>query len=73
MLQYIDTTNLPMKDDYLPWQAQGLSQTTSGYGSKLTTTKKIYYNNKWHRVYAICYSNCASSYILVNKERMFLK
>jgi hypothetical protein len=72
-LTYIDSDNLLIKDDYLPWQEQGLQQTTSGYGNKLTTTRKLFYNNRWYRIYAICYSNCGSCYILVKGERMFLR
>ena len=52
-----------------------LMQTASGYGSKLRTDRMIqfYSGGPWRRVYAICYSNCASCYVLVNGTRKFLR
>ena len=54
------------------WQLQGLIQTASGYGNKLTTPYKAKYNGRLYRVYAICYSNCASNYIIVRSNKIFL-
>lgn len=49
-------------------------QTASGYGSKLITQYKIKCaDNKTRRVYAICYSNAASLYIIVKGEKQFLR
>lgn len=43
--------------------------TASGYGRKLPTRYRIRYvgedgRPRWHRVYAMCYGNAASAYIL---------
>ena len=54
------------------WHEKGLLQTATGYGSKLTTTNKVFYNNRLYRVYCHCFSNCGSLYILVNGERKYL-
>ena len=35
----------------------------SGYGNRLPTTYCIRIGKRWHRVYAICYSNVATYYI----------
>ena len=48
------------------WQLKGLQQTASGYGSKLTTSYVVTCSDgKVRRVYARCYSNAASFYIMV--------
>ncbi len=59
-------------ESFLSWQKQGLQETASGYGSRLTTTKKVKYNNRWYRVYATCYSNVASCWIKVKGNKLFL-
>jgi hypothetical protein len=57
------------------WQKQGLQQTASGYGRKLVTPYMLAIPGaaRPYRVYAICFSNCASHYILRNGERLFLR
>jgi hypothetical protein len=55
---------MPTKTKLLWWQDQGLSYTASGYGSKIPTSKMVYYESKWRRVYARCYSNCATTFIV---------
>lgn len=35
----------------------------SGYGSRIPTQYMVKYNNRWHRVYCICYSNSGTLYI----------
>jgi len=44
----------------------------TGYGSKLMTSWKVKYNNRLYRVYAICFSNTATYYILSKGQRLFL-
>ena len=40
------------------------SRSATGYGNRIPTDWKIKLdNNRWYRVYAICYSNSASVYI----------
>ena len=46
--------------------------TGTGYGSKIQTSWKYKHNNRLYRVYAICFSNCASHYILSKGERIYL-
>ena len=57
------------------WQKQGLQQTATGYGRKLVTPYMLSIPGaaRPYRVYAICFSNCASHYILRNGERLFLR
>lgn len=56
----------------LDWQAMGLQQTASGYGSNLVTPYKLMFNGRKLRVYAICWSNCASHFIRSKQRRIFL-
>ena len=47
-------------------------QTTSGYGSKLPTRYMLYVGNRWRRVYAICWSNAATCYIMKKGEKVVI-
>ena len=38
--------------------------TRSGYGSKLPIPLKLKLAKRWHRVYAVCWSNAATYYIV---------
>lgn len=56
----------PMRTEQVAYQereAPRSGQTASGYGSKLPTRHMVHYQGRWRRVYAICYSNCATLYI----------
>jgi hypothetical protein len=64
---------LEMKEKMLWWQKRGLSQTSTGYGSKLTSTKMVRYNDRWYRVYVMCYSNNGSAYIITKGNMLFLR
>ena len=35
----------------------------TGYGRKIPTRFQLRYEGRWHRVYAMCYSNVATHYI----------
>lgn len=45
----------------------------SGYGRKIPTRFMVKVENRWHRVYAICFSNAASLYTVVGKKQLFIK
>ena len=45
-----------------------VNRSVSGYGSKLPTSYMIKFRNRWRRVYAICWSNCATHYIKVDGQ-----
>jgi len=63
-------------DIELKWQRLGLTQTASGYGSKLTTRHMVKiegFRDIWRRVYAICYSNAASFYVVAGGKRLFIR
>lgn len=51
---------------------KGLSETRSGYGSKLRTVHMIKHNNKLYRIYCICYSNAGSLYILSKGKKIYV-
>lgn len=53
--------------DFYPPVARGY------YGAQLPTSYRLQYSdNRWHRVYAICFGNSASLYVLVLGQRLFL-
>lgn len=60
------------KEAPLWWQEQGLQQTATGYGSKLTTTKMLRYNGRWHRIYCSCFSNIGTCYILSKGQQIIV-
>ena len=60
-----------VKCDPLWWHDQGLQQTATGYGKKLTTPYKAFFLNRWYRVYATCCGNVASHWIVARGEKYF--
>lgn len=60
------------KQALLPWQAQVLSYTASGYGAKIPTAYKALVAGKWRRVYCTQYSNAGSLWCIVNGQRLEL-
>jgi len=60
--------------DYNPtcWQEQGLTQTATGYGSKLSQPYTIKYKGRTRRLYCRCYSNIGTHYIIVNKKQVII-
>lgn len=56
------------------WQRRGLQQTASGYGCKLTTHYMLETpDGRKRRVYAMCFSNAASHYVIINGETFMLR
>jgi hypothetical protein len=57
------------------WEECGPLQTATGYGARLTTEYKLRLpdSSRSYRVYSVCYSNCASFYILRHGVRLFLR
>jgi hypothetical protein len=58
-----------MDSDCLPY-----GQLPSGYGRKIACPYKIRLEGKgpWRRVYAVCFSNAASHYIIVKGQSYYL-
>jgi len=61
----------------LPHHLAGLQWTASGYGSKIPTRYRVRHLSmsgarRWRRVYAMCYSNVATLYILIGRRRLVL-
>lgn len=46
--------------------------TASGYSAKIPTRFMAMVNNRFYRVYAGCYSNVASYYVLIKGERVYV-
>lgn len=67
---FADSTELI--DSPLWWHKRGLSQTASGYGSKLTTSRKIHFCGKIYRLYASCFGNAASVWFKVKGKTIFV-
>jgi hypothetical protein len=55
----------------LPWQEQGLQETASGYGAKLTTVWKARFDGRLYRVYCTIYSNNGTCWF-VSKGRKYI-
>ena len=58
-------------DAPLWWHEQGLSQTASGYGAKLTTRWKIRYDGRIYRIYCTQYCNAGCCWILAKGIKIF--
>jgi hypothetical protein len=60
----------PTRQVFLSWQKQGLQYTSSGYGSKIPSSKQIFYANRWRRVYVTCFSNSGSTWVQVGGQKL---
>lgn len=72
-LKYLNMWDHEVIEKPLWWQLKGLQQTGTGYGGKLSTSKMIKINGRWHRIYVMCYSNSGSAYVLVKGEIIFIR
>jgi hypothetical protein len=66
------TIYLEFIDAPLWYHNKGLMQTVTGYGSKLNTGKKALVGGRAYRVYATCFSNCASLYIIIKGVKIYV-
>ena len=63
----VDTVGyVPAAQCLLWWQAKGLSETRSGYGSRLTSTWMVKVHGRWRRVRTTLTGNGGLSYLKVN-------
>ena len=61
-------------DKPLWWHSKGLSQTASGYGSKLTSSRCVVLpDGRVRRIYVTCYSNVGSAWITLSGRKLFLR
>ncbi len=65
-----DITKYEIFDKPLWFHEQGLSQTASGYGKALTSSRMVRLpNGREYRVYVTCYSNSGTSWIKMKGEQ----
>lgn len=77
-IQYGNANSLPMQTikaeavivSTLWYHNAGLSQTASGYGSKLKTQYKLKHNGRYYRVYCAIYSNVGRLYIVSKNQKL---
>lgn len=62
-----DLVNAP-----LWYHLQGLQQTASGYGAKLTHSSKISFNGRLYRLYTTIYSNAGSVWFTTKGKRIYV-
>ncbi len=67
-MKYLDMTSVQARRT----TEQPLLRSRSGYGSKLPTSCQLRIANRWHRVYAICWSNSSTLYIVKGGERLYI-
>ena len=70
---YLDA--IESKDAPLWWHLQGLSETASGYGMRLTSRTMVRTEpaGKWRRVYVAQISNAGTAYVVVRGERVCIR
>lgn len=59
-------------DAPLWWHEQGLQQTASGYGRRLTSRYKIDFNGKQYRLYTTIFSNAGSTWFKVKGRTIYI-
>lgn len=52
-------------DKPLAWQLKGLQQTSTGYGSKLTSRYMIMFEGRLRRLYVTCFSNSSTHWFML--------
>lgn len=67
------TVAVDIKEKPLRHHLAGLSYTATGYGSKLPTRYMVNFENRWYRVYSICYSNVSTEYVLIDGEKIIVQ
>jgi hypothetical protein len=61
-------------DKPLPWQRDGLHETASGYGAKLTSRRCVRLpDGKVRRVYMTIYGNAGSAWITYQGRKLYLR
>lgn len=65
--------NIPLIEAPLAHHKQGLQYTASGYGAKIPTRYKVRFNGRLYRVYATCYGNVSTSWIVANGCQWWLR
>lgn len=60
----------PAKVSLLEWQKRGLSETPTGYGNRLRTTRMVLYRGRWRRVYCTIWSNSGTCWIPAGADRL---
>jgi len=75
IIEYLDDlTKYELVDRPLWWQKRGLSETATGYGSKLTSSRCVKLpDGKVRRVYITCYSNAGSAWITLNGKKLYIR
>ena len=63
-----DTTSFKVRER--PCKSHG--QNAQSYGRKISTGYIIQIGSRWHRVYATCYSNAASYWVMYRGEQWHL-
>ena len=48
------------------------NRSVTGYGGKIATRYRVFYSNRWRRVYVMQYSNSGTAYIMVKGEMQVL-
>jgi hypothetical protein len=72
-IKYLEIEIAEVLDRPLWWHLQGLQQTASGYGSKLTSSRCVRLaDGRVRRVYITCWSNSGSAWILLDGERQYI-
>lgn len=60
-------------DAPLWWHDAGLCKTASGYGKKIESRYKVFFQGKKRRIYSDCFGNSGSNYIFVKGERISVR
>jgi len=64
--------DLQAEQHILDWQVAGLQKTATGYGKKIPTSWKVYYEGCLRRIYQDVCSNSTTSYIIVKGKKLHL-
>jgi hypothetical protein len=67
-MNYLDMSTVSARRSVQPPHVRS----RTGYGSKLPTHHQLRVSSRWHRVYAVCWSNAPTYYILKGGKPLYI-
>lgn len=70
IIKYMKVSEI--KNARIDREAPTYGRNADGYGSKIPTSRWVLYQGRWRRLYACCFSNGVSTYIVVCGEDLYM-
>ena len=68
----ISAERIDLIDAPMWWHKRGLSETATGYGTRLNTGLKIHFEGRQYRLYCTCYGNSGTVWFKVKGQTIIV-